>query len=344
MKAKKATHDVTGDQLLVTHTVNVGQDGRLDRFLKSFYSRKSREQLKSYITSGIVQVIRNQSPHLTAGRLKPSFQLIAGDEVHITTRKKREPNVSFDYRVLYQDEALFVIDKPPNLPVHPAGRYYFNTLLVHLRSEGFKAPLRANREFFLVHRIDKETSGILVLAKSSETCAHLVEQFASRKTEKIYQAIVRGRVEQNEFSVDTSLGRDPDSRIKLRVGAIPESQGGQSALTHFKVLDRAGDFTLVECYPKTGRQHQIRVHLDIAGHPIVGDKLYGLPESESLKMFERPESSDADTKPYLTPELEAILLHPRHALHAAGIRFIHPLTNKMMEFKSELAPDLRAFF
>jgi 23S rRNA pseudouridine1911/1915/1917 synthase len=338
----RPTHAVTGDLLLVTHTVTPENHGvRLDQFLKDFYTRRSRERLQEDIRSGVIRIVRNQSPHLTVGRLKPSFQLITGDEVHVTTRKKPEPPVSFDYKVLYEDEALFVIDKPPNLPVHPAGRYYFNTLLVHLRSQGFTAPLQANREFFLVHRIDKETSGILVLSKSSETCAHLVKQFAERKTEKTYLALVRDRVEKDEFSVDLAMARDPKSRIKLKMATMPESEGGQASLTHFKVLERARNLTLVECYPKTGRQHQIRVHLDAVGHPIIGDKLYGLPESEALKMYERPESNEAETKAYLPPELEIRLGHPRHALHASGIRFLHPLTNQPMDFRSELAPDLK---
>src|SRR5262249_32640145 len=147
-------------------------------FIKDCYRRRSREQIKREIQKGSVIVVRNQGPHLTLGKLKPSFQLASGDEVQIVTPRKPEPPVDFNYRILFDDDALFVIDKPGNLPVHPAGRYYFHTLLTHLKSNGFTAPMKANREFFLAHRIDREPSGILVLTKTSETCARLTEQFA----------------------------------------------------------------------------------------------------------------------------------------------------------------------
>ena len=332
------THQVTGDLLLVTHSVTPGENGmRLDSYLKEYYRRKSREQIKRDIVAGTISVVRSQSPHLTIGKLKPSSQLLSGDEVQIVNRRRPEPPVDFNYKILYEDEILFVIEKPGNLPVHPAGRYYFNTLLVHLRSQGFTAPLKANREFFLVHRIDRETSGILVLAKNAEACAHLVEQFAKRKTEKSYLAIVKGRVEKEEFTVDLPIQRDPKSSIRLKMAPMTEEKGGLHAITRFKRLELAGNYSLLECLPKTGRQHQIRVHLEAAGYPIVGDKLYGIPEAVAFRMFENK------TTTFIPPEIEARLLLPRHALHAAGIRFVHPLTGKAVEFQSPLPKDLQTF-
>lgn len=340
------------DHYLVTHSVDRGQTGiRLDAFLKERYRKRSRETLKRAIDSGAISIVRQQSPHLTLGKLKPSLQLIEGDEVLVLTERKPEPEVNFDYRVIYEDDVLFVIDKPPNLPVHPAGRYFFNTLLVHLRTQGHKNPLQADREYFLVHRIDKETSGILVLTKDKEVCTHLTRQFAERKTEKRYLAIVKG-IPPEKFTIDFPMRRSTTSIVDLKMEAVRNAQdawgfptaeaaeGGvlQPAHTGFQRISvyetPQGIFSLVDCFPKTGRQHQIRVHLEAAGHPIIGDKLYGRPESEAVRFYERK---------HLSPEAEAQLILSRHALHAAGIRFVHPSTLQMMDFSSPLPPDLAQF-
>lgn len=306
---------------------------RLDQFLKNYYRKRSREKIKSAIADGKVTVERNQSPHLHLGKLKPSSPLFPGDKVLILTEKKPEPPVDFNYRVLYEDEVIFVIEKPANLPVHPSGRYFFNTLLVHLRTEGHKNPLDLGREYYLVHRIDKETSGILVLAKERETAAHLVNQFAKRLTKKRYFAIARG-ITPDEFEVAASIGRDTKSSVALRMAELAPEEGGLEAYTRYKKISTHGDYTLLECFPRTGRQHQIRVHLEIAGHPLVGDKLYGLTDSEALQFFERHR---------LSAELEARLLLSRHALHAGGIEFVHPKTEKTMTFESALPPDMAEF-
>ncbi|MBL7716470.1 MAG: RluA family pseudouridine synthase [Bdellovibrionales bacterium] len=316
----------------------------MDHFLKERYRKRSREALKRAIESGSITVERDLATGLVVGRLKPSTQLIPGDSVLVLSERKPEPPVNFNYKVLHEDDDLFVIEKPANLPVHPAGRYFFNTLLVHLKTEGHKNPMKAEREFFLVHRIDKETSGILVLAKERTVAADLVKQFADRKTEKTYLAIARGKT-PDEFEVDAPMNRDPHSAIGLKMAILPEDSGGLSAKTRFKRLEmiecapstpgaEPNYLSIVECYPKTGRQHQIRLHLEHAGHPILGDKLYGLPEKEALKFYDRAR---------LTPEDEARLLHPRHALHSAGIRFTNPTTKRPMEFKSGLPEDLMEF-
>ncbi len=328
------THTLTSDHYLVTHSVGPNQNGiRLDTFLKERYRKRSREQLKKAIDSGAISVRRNQGPHLTVGRPKPSSQLIPGDEVLVLTERKPEPEVRFDYKILFEDEVLFVINKPPSLPVHPAGRYFFNTLLVHLKTQGHQTPLKAEREYYLVHRIDKETSGVLVLAKVKEVCAHLTRQFAERTTLKRYLAIVRGQCPES-FVVDLPLKRATQSLIELKMITSTVEEGGQPSLTTFRRLETFGDFSLVECLPKTGRQHQIRVHLDAVGYPIVGDKLYGMPEREALRFYERR---------HLTPEAEAKLLLPRHALHANWIQFTHPITGNRMEFEAPFPDDLSDF-
>ena len=335
------TEELTENSYLVTHEVGADRARtRLDQFLKEKYRKRSREAIKRAIENGVVHIVRPAQGHLTLGRLKPSSILFPGDEVMVRSEKKNEPEVDFNYSIIYEDDDLFVIHKPANLPVHPAGRYFFNTLLIHLRTQGHRKPLPAGKDYYLAHRIDKETSGILVLAKSSAICADLVEQFASRTTEKSYLAIVRGKTEP-EFEVDQPMMRVTKGLVTLKMVPATLEQGGLPALTRFKTLSYhhsrlapGKDFSLVQCFPKTGRQHQIRVHLDFAGHPIVGDKLYGITEEEAFQFYERK---------LLSAELQARLLLPRHALHSNGLRFTHPVTRKRMEFTCPLPPDLQEF-
>ncbi len=332
-----ATKELTENRYLITHEVGPNRLGprgtRLDHFLKEHYQHRSREKLKKDIDSGTVKLVRSSKAYAPVGRLKPSLQLMPGDEIQILTLRRPERPVCFDYKILFEDEDVFVIEKPANLPVHPSGKYFFNTLLIHLRTEGFKNPLRMNREYFLVHRIDKETSGILVLAKNKETCAHLMNQFAVRSTEKYYFAIVYG-ITPEHFMVNRPLMRSPDSMIRLKMKVASENEKGLTAETVFKRLENSSQFSLLECRPKTGRQHQIRVHLESAGFPIVGDKLYGIPEAEALRFYDRS---------ILTAEAQAKLLLPRHALHSAEIQLTHPKTGKKMVFHSKLPNDLREF-
>lgn len=326
---------------------------RLDRFLKSRYSRRSREQIQHAIEKGAITVKRTVGG-AQVGKLKPSTALLTSDEVQVLSERKPEPTVNFDYRVLYEDPSIFVIDKPSNLPVHPAGKYFFNTLIVHLKTQGFTRPLSAEREFFLVHRIDKETSGILVLAKDRDVCTGLTRQFADRSTEKRYLAICHGRVKEDEFEVDQPMGSDRKSRLGLKMAVVSLEDGGVEARTRVRVIHRKDKFTLVECFPKTGRQHQIRVHLEFAGHPLVGDKIYGLEDAVAAKHFDRKASEYFRKLRGLPPleeedfefptELKDKLLLRRHALHAAGIRFAHPLSGEWIEFKSGLPSDLAEFY
>lgn len=318
---------IPSGEYLVTHSVDPKQTGaRLDNFLKARYRKRSRQVLQRAIEEGSIYIERNQGPHLSVGKIKPSTQLIGGDDVIVVSERKPEPPVCFDYSVLYEDEVLFVVGKPANLPVHPAGRYFFNTLLVQLRS-------KMERDYFLIHRIDKETSGVLLLAKERTAAAKLVKQFADRKTQKHYLAIVKGTPPE-EFAVDAPIGRSQTSAIELKMAIIPEDQGGATAQTHFKRLETHGAYSLVACYPKTGRQHQIRLHLEHYGFPIVGDKLYGMPEDEALGYYETR---------HVTPEAQARLILPRHALHACTLTITHPLTQRPMEFHSPLPQDLRDF-
>ncbi len=377
------TKTLIGNHYLVRYTVTHAQSGiRLDRFLMPRYKKRSREQIKKAIDSGAITIERLGGRHLNLGKIKPSTPLLKGDVVNVLSTRSKEPDVNFNYQILFEDQDLIVINKPPNLPVHPAGRYFFNTLLIHLKTKGFTSENNSEKDYYLVHRIDKETSGVLLLAKTREACNHLTAQFRNRETDKYYLAIVRGSPEKETFDVSDAIGKKKGSSIGLKMYSVPESEGGLSALTHFEKIETRGNYTLLACFPRTGRQHQIRVHADLAGLPLVGDKFYGMSEEDCLVLLdyhadlrtfvtqddgssdeavseeeitgdsvsdEEIEIDEGDA-PVTLPksdrylEIERNLLLSRHALHAAGLRFRHPRTGAEMVFESGLPDDLRIFF
>lgn len=315
---------------VTTHVVDDGHDGcRADLFLKEKLRRKSRAFIQKAIADGRILLSSRALGEMP--RLKPSTMLQVGDEVQvITDRSHPEPPVDFDYKILLEDEHVLVIDKPGNLPVHPAGRFFFNTLLSRLRHDRLE-DFHNGRDFYLVHRIDRETSGILIIGKSSKDAGDLVAQFREHKVEKRYLAVVQGRVEADEFVVDKALAHDPVSNVRLKM-AVTDAPDGLPSYTGFRVLRRTKRFTLVECAPRTGRQHQIRVHLASVGHPIVGDKLYGGVADVFLSYLERRPLTDA---------MHEALILKRQALHACSLRFRHPITKADTTITSPLPRELQ---
>lgn len=324
----------TESNYLVTWTVEPGEDGlRLDHFLKQKYRRLSREYLQ--------KAIKGERVTLNHAAAKPSRILRLDDKVYVLSTRREEPPVDFNYKVLYEDDSILVVDKPGNLPVHPSGRYFFNTLLTQLQTVN-ENEVDQTKKFYVVHRIDRETSGVLVLCKSSATAAHLVEQFQERRTAKEYLAIVHGVMKEDKVSVDVPLGRhDPDSEVRIKMHAIDPSMMLSlpadeilHAKTEVEVVERFQKYTLVRCRPHTGRQHQIRVHLNHLGHPIAGDKLYG-HEDDSLFL--------KSIRTVMQVEVEPGIFLSRHALHAHRLQIEHPKTKKKSEFVSELPEELQAF-
>jgi 23S rRNA pseudouridine1911/1915/1917 synthase len=350
-----------GDTYVVTHVVGHHQTGiRLDQFLKERYGRRSREALKRAIDSGAIEVKRSSdATHHPQGKSKASQKLLRGDRVLVTSKRKLEPEVNLNYSVLFEDESMIVLNKPPKLPVHPAGRFFFNTLLVHLKTNGFQLALDSEKPFFPVHRLDKETSGVIVFAKNKHAAAFLTDQFKFRTTEKQYIAIVHGEPIHDTFEVNASIGKSSKSRIGLKMYPLPVEEGGQTAHTIFKVIDRRGGYAMLECFPQTGRQHQIRAHADIAGHPLVGDKIYGLSDNDVLILLgDEPDDEeltldmdldgtafDLEPPPIKTMQsIEEALPLQRHALHAAALRILHPKTEESMLFQAPLPQDLKEFY
>ncbi len=284
---------------------------RLDGYLTEVLEGKfSRQEVKSCIEK--TSVFLNGKP------ARPRDRVREGDRIHgeLMAEKKwpLEPE-NIPLKVLYEDDSILVIDKPVGLVVHPGAGNKKGTLVHALL--GRKSPLSSlgdsNRPG-IVHRLDKDTSGLLVVAKDNFSHRALQSQFASRSLSKTYVALVKGRIEYEEGRVEQSLARDPKNRQKI---AVSREENARSAQTLYRVLKRFRYATLLEIKLITGRTHQIRVHMQHLGHPVVGDTLYGNEVSSASR-------------------------EPRLALHASKIEFLHPKTDKLMKFESPIPAEMKA--
>ena len=294
------------------------QGRRLDQFLSETDLNLSRSQAKKLIETG--NVLLNQSP------AKPSAHLKAGDKVSGTLPQLRPLSVepeSLPVSILYEDSSIIVIDKPPGMVVHPAygnpSGTLVNALLYHCKDlGGINGVLRPG----IVHRLDKDTSGVIVVAKDDEAYRQLTKQFKNRTVEKVYWAIVHGKFHQEEGLIDSPIGRHPRERKRMSI----RTRRGRAAITRWKVMDRLDGFTLLEIFPQTGRTHQIRVHLSSTGYPLLGDPLYG-----------RKGRPGAIHDPLLKACVKKM---NRQALHAYRLRFNHPRTGERVEFVAPIPEDM----
>ena len=293
------------------YIVSLEQKGqRLDHFLSLIAELNlSRSQIKKLI----------EDRHITVNREfpKPSYKIKLDDRIRVVIPPAKElevkpENIPLD--IVYEDEDLIVINKPKGMVVHPAPGNYGGTLVnallyhaKHLASLG--APLRPG----IVHRLDKDTSGLMVVAKTDKAYASLAKQIKNRTVEKTYVALVHGVVKNDGGTIEARMGRHPVHRKKMAVVAGPRSR---EAHTYYKVLERFNKYTLVEIKIKTGRTHQIRVHMSYIGHPIAGDPTYGRKEEE--------------------------LSVSGQLLHAKKLGFIHPKTEKYIEFETGVPEEIRA--
>jgi 23S rRNA pseudouridine1911/1915/1917 synthase len=235
-----------------------------------------------------------------------------------------EPEVPLEFGVLLDDGAVLAIDKPPGLPMHPTATYHKHTLSYQLRhryaQNGGFAPS-------IAHRLDRETSGVVLCGRTREAARSLKMAFEAQRVSKRYRAIVRGEVAADVREIGL-----PMAPVREGLHVLMEVRDdGLRAQTELRVLARASGYSLLELYPRTGRQHQLRVHLSAIGHPIVGDKLYG-PEREA-PFLEYIETG-------MTPDLARRLGHPRQALHAYEVSFGHPVDDRPCSVRAPLAPDL----
>jgi len=288
---------------------------RIDKYLALRFDYMSRSRWQKEISDG--RVLCNGKP-LTGHNKKVK----AGDIIKYQGQDIKEPEVSKDYSILYEDEFLIAINKPGNLPVHPAGKFFHNTLTSILKEDlGLK--------LYPVHRLDRDTSGVILMAKNSAITAEIQKKF--HEVEKTYIAIVHGRVKEREFRVDLPIGPHRSSPVRKRREAYIGAE--ESAATRFRRLALFDGYSLVKAELETGRLHQIRVHLNAAGYPILGDKIYGLDDRFYLEFIENGN----------TPELLEKTGFPRCALHSRSILFFHPRLGKKIYIKSAMPNEFRDF-
>lgn len=324
--------ELEGEPQLYEHFRFVVDSGqvplRIDKYMLEKLQHSSRNRIQRAADAGFVHV--NDRP------VKRNYRVRPGDVVTLMLDRPRHDtsieaeDIPLD--VVYEDSQLMVVNKPAGLVVHPGvGNFtgtLVNALAWHLRDvEGYDPN---DPEVGLVHRIDKDTSGLLVVAKTPDAKTKLGLQFFNKTTHRSYNALVWGNVKDDEGRIEGNIGRDPKDRLRMAVFA-PDSGIGKPAVTHYRVIERFGYVTLIECILETGRTHQIRAHMRSIGHPLFADERYGGME---ILRGERSASYRAFVQ-------NCFSLCPRQALHARTLGFVHPTTGKQMDFTSEWPEDMR---
>jgi 23S rRNA pseudouridine1911/1915/1917 synthase len=308
--------------------VDARQEGwRLDRALCEWLKWRSRTRNQQLILDGFVDLRGRPG--------RPSSRVHAGDEIVArvppgATPDPVDPPESLP--ILYEDRYMIAVDKPAGLAVHPAGRQVYGTL-IHWMHKRYRRPEDPAHDVVprLLHRLDRETSGIVAVGLDEDFHAEVGRQFEDREVTKVYQAVVHGRPPTDEGVCDLGIGPSRTSAVRLRQEAYRDGSG-LSALTRWKVLKANDRFSLVELYPKTGRTHQLRVHMEALGCPLVGDKIYGRDDTVFFEALEE-RISDASR--------ESLILE-RHALHAARLTFRHPRLEQDLELQAPLPEDMAA--
>ena len=290
---------------------------RLDHFLKRRIGRLSRTRIQDIIATQVT---------LSDGRRpRSSASVHAGQIIHLDRPAPNEPDVPRRFDVLYEDADVLAIDKPAGLPMHPSAKFYRNTLTSLLRERYPDEPMQ------IAHRIDRETSGVLLVARTASAASWLKRAFARRAVDKSYLALVKGQP-PDEGLIDRPIKLlDTPSHV-----VMGPADDGLKAVTRFRVVERFANHALCAAHPETGRQHQIRVHLAAIGHPIVGDKIYGAGERYFMRACDE-EASEGRVSDELLAIFDGL---PRHALHAQRLTFPHPLTRAPMTIESPWPADL----
>lgn len=292
-------------------TVNEESAGeRIDKFLSDAMENFTRSALSKLITEGSVTVNSSVVSKNYKCRLNDNILVLVPDAIPLETKAE---NIPLD--IIYEDDDLLVVNKPKGMVVHPAAGNYsgtlVNALLYHCKDSlsGINGVIRPG----IVHRIDKDTSGLLIVAKNDMAHLSLAEQIKEHSFHRAYQAVCYGNIKEDSGTVNQPIGRHPKERKKMAV----TNKNSRNAVTHFEVLERFGDFTHIRCILETGRTHQIRVHMSYIGHPLAGDSVYG-------------------------PKKVITSLNGQ-CLHAGEIGFVHPRTGEYMQFKSDLPEYFNAF-
>jgi len=297
---------------------------RLDTYLAGRLAQRSRTYWQHLIRSGYALV--NGRP------AKPSYFVQNGDQITLFAEPERERALEpepIPLDIIYEDEQLIVLNKAAGIVVHPAPGHMHGTLiqgvLYHVReSGGGLSPGSGPDRPGIIHRLDKDTTGLILMAKEDSTHRHLARQFEQRRVEKTYVAVVRGEVNFDSDYVELPLGPHPKDRLRVTV----RKETGKEASTFYQVAERYRGYSFLRVHPKTGRTHQIRVHLAAVGHPVVGDVLYGGPRLLARDL-------GAGELPPEEPLME------RQALHAEELTFFHPVARKKVTFRAPWPPDLQ---
>jgi 23S rRNA pseudouridine1911/1915/1917 synthase len=308
-------------------TADKGQELlRIDKFLMDRIPNSTRSKLQMAITDGHVLV--NKKNIKSNYKVKPLDKITV--ELPYPPQEIELIPENIPLNILYEDDDVIVLNKQSNMVVHPGYGNYTGTLVNGLiyHFENLPETDTAHRPG-LVHRLDKNTTGIMVIAKTEHALSHLGKQFFDRTTERRYHALVWGNVEEDSGTIEGNVGRSLKNRKVMDV--FPDGDFGKHAVTHYKVLQRFGYITLIECKLETGRTHQIRIHMKHIGHPLFNDEEYGGDRILKGTTFSK-------YKQFIT---NCFKILPRQALHAKSLGFEHPETGKRLHFESELPDDMQ---
>ncbi len=310
-------------------TANKGQNAlRVDKYLMNLIEKATRNKIQKAAVAGNI--------HVNGVAVKSNYK-VKGNDV-VTVLFEHPPyefllvpeDIPLD--IIYEDDAVLVVNKEPGMVVHPGHGNYSGTLINALTYHFENLPNNSSNRPGLVHRIDKDTSGLLVVAKTEEAMTHLAKQFFDKSTEREYVALVWGNVEEEEGTVEGNIGRHPKNRLQNTVYEDDIEEKGKPAVTHYKVLERLGYVTLVSCRLETGRTHQIRVHMKYIGHTLFNDERYGGEKILKGTTFTK----------YKQFVDNCFKILPRQALHARTLGFMHPVTNEFMRFETPIPADMEA--
>lgn len=310
-------------------TVDKGQESvRIDKFLCNRIERISRTKFQAAADAGCIKV--------NGKTVKANYKVQPLDEIEATIPRPFNPeelspeNIPLD--IMYEDEDIIIINKPSGLVVHPGVGNFTGTLVNALLYHYKNLPVSPGNELKpgLVHRLDKDTTGVMVTAKNDYALSFLAKQFSDRTMYRRYVTLVWGNVESDEGTIEGNIGRHPRERKWMTV--FPDGDEGKPAVTHYKVLERFGYVTLVECKLETGRTHQIRVHMKHIGHTVFNDERYGGNTILKGTVFSK----------YKQFVENCFTLCPRQALHARSLGIVHPRTGKELFFEKELPDDMKA--
>ncbi len=311
-------------------TVDKGQEPlRIDKFLVQRIEGASRNKIQKGLDTGLVLV--------NSRRVQPNYKIRPGDEIIVYSDKEAHGEEiipeKMPLNIHYEDEDVLIINKPPGLVVHPASGNYTGTLINgvawYLQQKNQAINEQVLPRFGLVHRIDKNTSGLMVLAKTEKAVRSLARQFFDHTVQRQYLALVWGDLAEEKGTIIAHVGRH--RRFRKLFDAYPDGDHGKEAITHYTVLERFGYVTLVQCVLETGRTHQIRVHMQHIGHPLFNDDTYGGDKIVEGTLFSK----------YRQFVDNCFAICPRHALHAKTLGFLHPGTGKEVLFESELPDDMK---